>query len=689
MPRRLRHTYPIEQPVLKIVGRKSTKAASKRGAIQAFKSWCRFTVEKTCRDKPMRKIKKKVVSKRPVPQCLKTQPNPVDSLRYEFACKKLTLSQSLRSNRNKKKQQQQKGDRHQIQFGHYLIDTWFASPYPPEVYTQSKFFVCEFCFVSIKTAAMAKRHKEKCCMKCPPGNEIYRQGNISIFEVDGLKNKMYCLNLCLLTKLFLDHKTLFYDVEPFLFYIMTETDQDGCHFVGYFSKEKRSVMNYNVSCILILPTHQRKGYGQYLIDFSYLLTRRESKVGTPEKPLSALGSLGYQRYWDYTVLKHFSSGNYEQCQSIDGISIETGMTPDDIIAALQRNNLLRLNDGRYELHINQSDIDKELAKIESKKQLHIDPTKLMWTPPNYSHVYMDTITAIQPEIAFDLAKHDFDVAIRQETNHDSTQKKTKPLQDTDVKLRALRNTDTKFKALQDTHTKFEALQRTVFANYLMKRFSNKVDWKKVVWATSFRVKDTKLWACMYHDGVAGIRELNFEWDSGDFDPPNYKTEAYTKVLKSEVNKVFTQHNQDKQEAILQTDPNCTDGAGYMWIHNKKKPLGGCIFGWPSKSMDLHPMTPIIQQFKETLPDLEGLEKAAKTEAIKATWEAMSSREITKSIDQMPHRLNAVLENQGQAIDDNYYTYCLDSGEYQEYSKKSTKYEKGGFISVWTPPTANA
>jgi hypothetical protein len=36
--------------------------------------------------------------------------------------------------------------------------------------------------------------------------------------------------------MFLDHKTLYYDVEPFLFYIMTEVDDEGCHFVGYFSK---------------------------------------------------------------------------------------------------------------------------------------------------------------------------------------------------------------------------------------------------------------------------------------------------------------------------------------------------------------------------------------------------------------------------------------------------------------------
>jgi histone acetyltransferase SAS3 len=36
--------------------------------------------------------------------------------------------------------------------------------------------------------------------------------------------------------MFLDHKTLYYDVEPFLFYIMTDCDEFGYHFIGYFSK---------------------------------------------------------------------------------------------------------------------------------------------------------------------------------------------------------------------------------------------------------------------------------------------------------------------------------------------------------------------------------------------------------------------------------------------------------------------
>ena len=47
-----------------------------------------------------------------------------------------------------------------------------------------------------------------------------------------------------------------------------ERDEYGAHLIGYFSKEKESMMGYNVSCIMTLPCHQRKGYGKLLIDFS-------------------------------------------------------------------------------------------------------------------------------------------------------------------------------------------------------------------------------------------------------------------------------------------------------------------------------------------------------------------------------------------------------------------------------------
>jgi hypothetical protein len=73
--------------------------------------------------------------------------------------------------------------------------------------------------------------------------------------------------------MFLDHKSLFYDVEPFLFYVIAHVEEQAtsAKFVGYFSKEKSCPKNFNVSCIMTLPIRQRKGWGNLLIDFSELL----------------------------------------------------------------------------------------------------------------------------------------------------------------------------------------------------------------------------------------------------------------------------------------------------------------------------------------------------------------------------------------------------------------------------------
>ncbi|XP_010021890.1 PREDICTED: histone acetyltransferase KAT8, partial [Nestor notabilis] len=123
-----------------------------------------------------------------------------------------------------------------IHIGHFEIDAWYFSPFPEDYGKQPKLWICEFCLKYMKYERSFRLHLGQCQWRQPPGREIYRKGNISVYEVDGKDHKIYCQNLCLLAKLFLDHKTLYFDVEPFVFYLLTEVDRDGAHIVGYFSK---------------------------------------------------------------------------------------------------------------------------------------------------------------------------------------------------------------------------------------------------------------------------------------------------------------------------------------------------------------------------------------------------------------------------------------------------------------------
>ncbi|KAM0272529.1 hypothetical protein ACHAQH_008689 [Verticillium albo-atrum] len=276
-----------------------------------------------------------------------------------------------------------------IEFGGWEIDTWYAAPYPEEYSRNRILYICEFCLKYMNSDYVAWRHKLKCPAKHPPGDEIYRHGSVSVFEVDGRKNPVYCQNLCLLAKLFLGSKTLYYDVEPFLFYVLCEYDDLGYHFVGYFSKEKRASSQNNVSCILTLPIHQRKGYGNLLIDFSYLLTRVEKKTGSPEKPLSDMGLVSYRNYWRLVMcqylLKKWDGGEKSGSPvglSFRHISDDTGLTPDDVISALEglRCLIRDAKTGLYAFRLDLAYCREYVSKWDAKQYVKLYEKALVWTP---------------------------------------------------------------------------------------------------------------------------------------------------------------------------------------------------------------------------------------------------------------------------------------------------------------------
>jgi GNAT superfamily N-acetyltransferase len=227
-----------------------------------------------------------------------------------------------------------------LQMGKFDIEPWYFSPYPASFSDVDMVYIDEFCLSYFDNKRAFERHRAKCTLVHPPGNEIYRDDHISFFEVDGRRQRTWCRNLCLLSKLFLDHKTLYYDVDPFLFYCMATRDETGCHLVGYFSKEKDSAEGYNLACILTLPQYQRHGYGRLLISFSYELSKREGKLGSPEKPLSDLGLLSYRQYWRETLVELLIEPGRE-AMSENELAVLTAMTEKDVHETLVVFNMLR------------------------------------------------------------------------------------------------------------------------------------------------------------------------------------------------------------------------------------------------------------------------------------------------------------------------------------------------------------
>ena len=273
-----------------------------------------------------------------------------------------------------------------VQMGQYELEPWYFSPYPLAFTEEDMIYVCEYCLSYYASPRSFARHRHKCTLLHPPGNEIYRDDSVSFFEIDGRRQRTWCRNLCLLSKLFLDHKTLYYDVDPFLFYCMATRDNHGCHLVGYFSKEKESAEGYNVACILTLPQYQRKGYGKVLIQFSYELSRREGKLGSPEKPLSDLGLLGYRAYWQDTIVDLLTEERRSEV-TVEELGSLSAMTTADVLHTLQNLNMLRYSKGQHvvvlsDAIVEQKERQREREKVRGKRK--IDPEKLVWKPPVFS-----------------------------------------------------------------------------------------------------------------------------------------------------------------------------------------------------------------------------------------------------------------------------------------------------------------
>eukprot|EP00605_Chrysophyceae_sp_TOSAG23-4_P000268 GSChrysophyteH1.ASY1.ANO1.310.1 assembled CDS len=255
-----------------------------------------------------------------------------------------------------------------VMLGKHVMECWYFSPFPREYW------------VDAPHPEALPRH--------PPGNELYRDSKVSMFEIDGAVEKVYCQNLCYFAKLFLDHKTLFEDVDVFLFYVLCTYDDQGFHPVGYFSKNKYSDAGFNLACILTFPSAQRKGYGRFLISFSYELSKKENKVGSPEKPLSDLGNLSYRSYWATVILNVLKTYDGSVISIMD-ICRMTSIVAADVLLTLDMLGLVytvsddsgeeATGDSKNIIITSPSVVDDLLLKYPPNS-IQVDPDKLHWAP---------------------------------------------------------------------------------------------------------------------------------------------------------------------------------------------------------------------------------------------------------------------------------------------------------------------
>lgn len=308
----------------------------------------------------------------------------------------------------------------QVVLGDLCFQTWYHSPYPDTVvygehyhtprpalhedHTRNghaeivaapvidRLYVCAYCFRYTRHTADYVGHLS-CCLGCADedgewkpvpdsAEKVYEWDGYTIWDVDGEREKLYCQNLSLFAKLFLEQKSVFFDTSGFHYFVLTRHAQGNAaqvsddhekrrkktsaagglvvrdQVLGFFSKENLSWDANNLACILVFPPYQHRNLGQLLMAASYKLSGWEWEggvIGGPEKPLSAMGLRSYLRFWSERIARFFmgqsrdaegrtlfetehakkKSSYAKEEMSVQDIGNRTGMLPEDVIAALQ------------------------------------------------------------------------------------------------------------------------------------------------------------------------------------------------------------------------------------------------------------------------------------------------------------------------------------------------------------------
>lgn len=328
--------------------------------------------------------------------------------------------------------------------GDIEFDTWFHSPYPDSLIFSANaasayhdanglqvngiakgqvppnaswksavcpvLHVCPYCFAyspSVEPYIAHLKHHRKQQKEDPewspvPGSaeKVYEFEGYAVHKIDGQREKLYCQNLSLFGKLFLEQKSVFFDTSGFWYHVLAYTPPSDSHsqregavrkkanigraeelglgtqILGFFSKEKISWDQNNLACILVFPPFQHRQLGKLLMAVSYKLSGWEwmgeenCAIGGPEKPLSVMGRNSYLRFWSERIARYImgQSGDSDgkrvfqsntsklsvvkkkgqrpekETFTVKDIGERTGMLAEDVMAALMEMNIWEMAD---------------------------------------------------------------------------------------------------------------------------------------------------------------------------------------------------------------------------------------------------------------------------------------------------------------------------------------------------------
>jgi len=227
-----------------------------------------------------------------------------------------------------------------VEFGCARIKAWYRSPYPNELWSPSDFLrVCDRCL-----AFGLPSDRSHNCPTALAGSVVYKKDSLEVREVDGSETSGFTERLFLLAKLFLEDKRTSNDetsqvsqVTPFIFYVVFEKDANRRgRFLGYFSKYKIIKRESPIlSCIMVLPSEQRKGIGKLLISIAYELAEREGRQGSAERPLSGPGLAAFMSWWTWRLRQVIENCYDGEMLTISQLSDLSGMSGEDVVETLR------------------------------------------------------------------------------------------------------------------------------------------------------------------------------------------------------------------------------------------------------------------------------------------------------------------------------------------------------------------